>query len=62
MEITSEVAHLGESLSRRHTRHGEKFSLGTPTSSSASAILNDNSTAKPRNQMRQNAEQIRAFA
>ena len=37
MEITFEVARLGESLSRRHTRHGEKISLGTLTPSSASA-------------------------
>jgi len=55
MEITSEVAHLGESLSRRHTRHGEKFSLGTLTPSSASATFCDESTATPRNPARQNA-------
>ena len=52
----------GESLSRRHTRHGEKFSPGPPTSSSASAILSDDSTATPRNPVRQNAGPIRAFA
>ena len=43
-------------------RHGEKFSPGPPTSSSASAILSDDSTATPPNPVRQNAEQILALA
>jgi hypothetical protein len=62
MEITFEVARLGESLSRRHKAHGEKFSGGTPTSSSASATLRDDTAATPRNPMRQNAGPIRALA
>jgi hypothetical protein len=43
-------------------RREEKFSAGTPTSSSASATFCDDSTATPPNPVRQNAEQIRAFA
>jgi hypothetical protein len=46
-------------LSRRHR---EKFSSGTPTSSSASATFCDDSTATPPNPMRQNAGPIHAFA
>ena len=37
-------------------RHGENFSPGTLTPSSASATFCDDSTAKPRNPMRQNAK------
>jgi hypothetical protein len=62
MEIIFDVARLGESLSRRHTRHGEKFSTGTQTSSSASAPHSDESSATPPNPVRQNAERILAFA
>jgi hypothetical protein len=47
MEITFEVALLGENLSRSQPRHGEKFSTGTPMSTSASATLCDDSTATP---------------
>ena len=36
-------------------RHGDKFSLGTPTSSSASAPHSADSTARPPNPVRQNA-------
>jgi hypothetical protein len=36
--------------------------VGTPTSSSASATLSDDSTATPPNPMRQNAGPIRALA
>jgi len=43
-------------------RHREKFSAGTPTSSSASATFCDDSTATPRNPVRQNAGQILALA
>ena len=39
-------------------RHGEKFLLGTPASSSASANLSDDATETPRNPVRQNARQI----
>jgi hypothetical protein len=44
------------------TRHGENFSAGTPTPSSASATLSNDSTATPRNPVRQNAGPIRALA
>jgi hypothetical protein len=62
MEITFEVARLGESLSRRHKGHGEKFSLGTPTSSSASSPFRDDSTETPRNPIPQNTMPILALA
>ena len=43
-------------------RHGEKFSAGTPTSSSASAPHSDDTAATPPNPMRQNAGPILALA
>jgi len=43
-------------------RHGEKFLLGTPTSSSASANLSDDSAARPLNPVRQNTVSILALA
>ena len=43
-------------------RHGEKFSVGTPTPSSASATLSDDTAANPPNPARQNAEPILALA
>ena len=61
MEITFEVARLrGKPLTEQ--RHGEKFSAGTPTSSSAPAILSDDSTATQRNPVCQNARPILALA
>jgi hypothetical protein len=62
MEITIEVARLGESLSRRHTRYEEKFLAGTPTSSSALAPHSDDTEETPRNPVRQNARPILALA
>ena len=61
MEINFEVARLAESLSRRHTRHGENFSPGTLTPSSASATHSDETSATPANPMRQNAGRILAI-
>jgi hypothetical protein len=43
-------------------RHGENFSAGTPTSSSASAPRSDDSVATPPNPVRQNARPILALA
>jgi hypothetical protein len=48
-------------LSRRHQTHGEKFSAGTPSSSSASAPHSDDTAETPRNPVRQNARPILAF-
>jgi hypothetical protein len=61
---TSTISSIPTKWSASHggTRHGESFSTGTPTSSSASATLSDDPSATPRNPVRQNAEQIRAFA
>jgi hypothetical protein len=42
-------------------RHGEKILLGTPTSSSASANLSDDSAARPLNPVRQNTVPIHAL-
>ena len=44
------------------TRHGEKFLLGTPTSSSASSPLRDDSTETPRNPIPQNTVPFLALA
>ena len=62
MEITFEVARLGESPLTETQRRGENFSPRTLTPSSASATLCDDTAATPRNPVRQNTEQIRAFA
>ena len=43
-------------------RHGENFSAGTPTSSSASALHSDETTATPPNPIRQNTVPILALA
>ncbi|MCX6976054.1 MAG: hypothetical protein NTZ94_17530 [Verrucomicrobia bacterium] len=43
-------------------RHGEKFLLGTPTSSSASSPLRDDSTETPRNPIPQNTVPFLALA
>jgi hypothetical protein len=43
-------------------RHGENFSPGTPTSSSASATHSDDTAATLRNPARQNARPILALA
>ena len=48
---------LGEPLTETQ-RHGEKFPLGTPTSSSASANLSDDTAARLLNPVRQNERQI----
>jgi len=42
-------------------RHGENFSPGTPTSSSASATHSDDTAESPPKQVRQNAMQIFVF-
>jgi len=44
------------------TKHGEKFSSGTPTSSSASAPHSDDTAETPRKPVRQNAGPILALA
>ncbi len=62
VEITFEVARLRGNPLTEARGHGEKFSLGTPTSSSASATLSDDSTETPQNLMRQNAVPILALA
>ena len=51
MEITLEVARLGESLSRT-LRHGENFSPGTLTPSSAAATHSDDIAVTPPNPVR----------
>ena len=43
-------------------RHGEKFLLGTPTSSTASSPLRDDSTETPRNPIPQNTVPFLALA
>jgi hypothetical protein len=61
-EITFELARLRGNPLTEAREDGEKFSLGTPTSSSASATLSDDSTQTPQNPMRQNAGPILALA
>ena len=43
-------------------RHGENFSTGTPTSSSASALHSDDAAVNPPNPVRQNARPVLALA
>ena len=54
VEGTAGVAVEGRQgrASTETQRHGEKFLLGTPTSSSASWPLRDDSTETPRNPVR----------
>jgi tetratricopeptide (TPR) repeat protein len=60
-EISFEVARLGVSLSRSHKTR-RNFSLGTPTSSSASATLRDVTEETPPNPLPQNTGPILALA
>jgi hypothetical protein len=61
-EITFEVARLRGNPLTEARGHGEKFSLGTLTSSSASATLCDDSTETPQNPIPQNTVPILALA
>jgi hypothetical protein len=62
MEITLEVARLRGNPLTEARGHGEKFSLGTPTSSSASATLCEDSKETPQNPIPQNTVPILALA
>jgi hypothetical protein len=61
-EITFELARLRGNPLTEARGHGEKFSLGTPTSSSASATLCEDSKETPQNPIPQNTVPILAFA
>jgi hypothetical protein len=61
-EITFEVARLRGNPLTEARGHGEKFSLGTPTSSSASATLREDSKETPQNPIPQNTVPILALA
>jgi hypothetical protein len=61
-EITFELARLRGNPLTEARGHGEKFSLGTPSSSSASATFCEDSTETPQNPIPQNRVPILALA